>query len=74
MDEVRLYLTTGRVLGLFRIECIPGSARHVAVVSGSGLAGERGRGFLWSRGVNGVSILFVRLALATIASSIEPRI
>jgi hypothetical protein len=44
MDEVRLYLTTGRVLRLFRIECIARSARHVAVVSGFGPAGD-GAGF-----------------------------
>lgn len=44
MDEVRLYLTTGRVLRLFRIECVARSARHVAVVSGVGPAGD-GAGF-----------------------------
>ena len=74
MDEVRLYFTTGRVLRLFRIECIAGSARHVAVVSGSRAGGDGVGVFRWSRGVKVVSILFVRLALATVDSSIEPRI
>jgi type IV secretory pathway TrbD component len=69
-----LYFTTGRVLRLFRIECVAGSARNVAVVSGSRAGGDGIGVFRWSRGVKVVSILFVRLALATVDSSIEPRI
>ena len=71
MDEVRLYFSSGRVIRLFRIESIFGVTRHVAATRGAGISEEGIGGFRWTRGVKVVSILFVRLALATLDSS-EP--
>jgi hypothetical protein len=74
MDEVRLYFTTGRTLRLFRIECFSGTTRHVAVASRSGVARGDAGVFRWTRGVRGVSILFVQTALARHDPRVAPRI
>lgn len=74
MDEVRLYFSSGRVIRLFRIESIFGGTRHVATILGAGIGEEGIGGFRWTRGVKVVSILLVRLALATLDSSVAPRI
>ena len=74
MDEVRLYFTSGKVLRLSCIESVSGSACHLAVASKAAIGQDGNGGFRWSRGVKVLSILFVRLALSTLDTSVEVRI
>lgn len=73
MDEVRLYFSSGRILRLFRIECVSGNARHVAIASRAGVAPNGVGQFRWSRAVRGMSILFVRFALSRHDPRVVPR-